>query len=105
LSQVPVSRPTPLDTVRQQFARTALAPLPPEWQRVREFLSAWERIRPLSTGRTYINFQTADEDEERVRATYGANFDRLVEVKEKFDPDNVFRSNRNIRPRIRAGKR
>jgi FAD/FMN-containing dehydrogenase len=66
--------------------------------------SAWERIRPFSTGRTYINFQTADEDEERVRATYGANFDRLVEVKETFDPDNVFRSNRNIRPRIRAGK-
>ena len=59
---------------------------------------AWARVRPFSTGRTYINFQTADETEDRVRATYGANFDRLVKVKEKYDPDNVFRRNRNIRP-------
>ena len=58
---------------------------------------AGERLRPFSTGGSYINFQTADEDEQRVRATYGANFDRLVEVKEDYDPDNVFRSNRNIR--------
>jgi FAD/FMN-containing dehydrogenase len=60
--------------------------------------AAWERLRPFSTGRTYINFQTADEGEERVRATYGANWDRLVEVKNKYDPDNLFRANRNIRP-------
>jgi FAD/FMN-containing dehydrogenase len=60
--------------------------------------AAWERLRPFSTGRTYINFQTADEGEERVRATYGVNWDRLVEVKSKYDPDNLFRANRNIRP-------
>jgi hypothetical protein len=59
---------------------------------------AWERLRPYSTGRTYINFQTADEDEARVRATYGPNFDRLAELKRKYDPDNLFRTNRNIRP-------
>lgn len=59
---------------------------------------AWERIRPFSTGGNYINFQTHDEDGQRVRATYGVNFDRLVEVKKRYDPDNVFRSNRNIRP-------
>ena len=58
---------------------------------------AWQRLRPFSTGRTYINFQAADEGDERVRATYGANFDRLVDIKEKYDPDNVFRRNRNIR--------
>jgi FAD/FMN-containing dehydrogenase len=58
----------------------------------------WARVRPFSTGRTYINFQTADEDEERVRATYGANFDRLVEIKKTWDPDNLFRANRNVRP-------
>ena len=58
----------------------------------------WRRVRPFSTGRTYINFQTADEDEQRIRATYGANFDRLVRIKAKYDPENVFRSNRNIRP-------
>ena len=36
---------------------------------------AGERLRPFSTGGSYINFQTADEDEQRVRATYGANFE------------------------------
>jgi FAD/FMN-containing dehydrogenase len=65
---------------------------------------AWKRIRPFSTGGNYINFQTADEDEKRVRATYGVNFDLLIEVKKKYDPNNVFRSNRNIRPQARAGK-
>jgi FAD/FMN-containing dehydrogenase len=60
---------------------------------------AWESIRPFSTGGNYLNFQTADEDSERVRATYGTNFDRLVEVKEKYDSDNLFRVNRNIAPR------
>jgi FAD/FMN-containing dehydrogenase len=59
---------------------------------------AWERFRPFSTGGNYINFQTADDGADRVEATYGRNFDRLVELKAKYDPDNVFRSNRNITP-------
>jgi FAD/FMN-containing dehydrogenase len=59
---------------------------------------AWERLRPFSTGGNYINFQTADEGDDRIRATYGANFERLVEIKRKYDPDNLFRANRNIRP-------
>jgi FAD/FMN-containing dehydrogenase len=63
---------------------------------------AWKSIRAFSTGGNYINFQTADEDQGRVRATYGANFDRLVRVKDEYDPDNFFRSNRNISPRARA---
>ncbi len=62
---------------------------------------AWTRVRPFSTGGNYVNFQTADDDEERIRATYGDNFDRLVEAKTAYDPDNVFRSNRNVRPRGR----
>ena len=64
----------------------------PHWIR-----DAWERLRPFSTGGNYINFQTADEDETRLRATYGANFNRLVEIKKRYDPDNLFRVNRNIR--------
>jgi FAD/FMN-containing dehydrogenase len=59
---------------------------------------AWQQLRPFSTGGNYINFQTADDDEQRVRATYGANFERLVQVKKKHDPGNLFRVNRNIRP-------
>jgi FAD/FMN-containing dehydrogenase len=64
---------------------------------------AWNSVRPFSTGGNYVNFQTADEDEERVRATYGPNFDRLVEAKATYDPENLFRRNRNIRPRARVG--
>jgi hypothetical protein len=59
---------------------------------------AWTRIRPFSTGGNYINFQTADEDETRVRSTYGANYDHLVAIKQTYDPDNLFRVNRNIAP-------
>jgi FAD/FMN-containing dehydrogenase len=59
---------------------------------------AGNRIRPFSTGRSYINFQTADEDEQRIQATYGTNFDRLTEIKKIYDPDNMFRVNRNITP-------
>jgi FAD/FMN-containing dehydrogenase len=64
----------------------------PQWIR-----DAWERFKPFSTGGNYINLQTADEGDDRIRATYGANFERLVEVKQSYDPDNLFRSNRNIR--------
>ncbi len=56
---------------------------------------AWNRIRPFSTGGNYINFQIAD-DEERVKATYGVSFDRLVEVKKTYNPHSLFRVNRNI---------
>jgi FAD/FMN-containing dehydrogenase len=60
--------------------------------------AAGQAIRPFSTGGNYINFQTADENDERIRATYGANFDRVRAVKTRYDPDNLFRANRNIRP-------
>jgi FAD/FMN-containing dehydrogenase len=39
-----------------------------------------------------------DDDSERVRANYGRNFDRLVDIKRKYDPDNLFRVNQNIAP-------
>ena len=45
----------------------------------------------------YINFM-ADDDDHRVEANYGANYDRLVEVKTKYDPGNVFHVNQNIEP-------
>ena len=71
----------------------------PDEEHVAWVREAWKSVRSFSTGGNYLNFQTADEDEARLRATYGANFDRLVAVKEKYDPENVLRSNRNIRPR------
>ncbi len=53
-------------------------------------------VVPHSTGRTYVNFLGADEPDERVRASYGANHSRLLEIKRRYDPSNLFRSNRNI---------
>jgi FAD/FMN-containing dehydrogenase len=57
----------------------------------------WEALHPYSAGGAYINF-IMDEGEERVKATYRENYDRLVAVKDKYDPDNFFRVNQNIRP-------
>jgi FAD/FMN-containing dehydrogenase len=80
------------------------APDDPNGERFRQWTrDAWTQLRPFSTGGTYINFQTADESGDRVRATYGANFDRLVEVKIRYDPDNAFRSNRNVSPDAGGG--
>lgn len=59
---------------------------------------AWQRQRPFATGRTYINFQTADDSQERVRASYGANYARLVDIKRRYDTGNLFRVNRNVVP-------
>ena len=45
----------------------------------------------------YVNFLTADEGD-RVRAAYGANYERLAQVKRKYDPANLFSTNQNIKP-------
>ncbi|MGZ8414612.1 MAG: FAD-binding oxidoreductase [Gemmatirosa sp.] len=50
-----------------------------------------------ASGGAYVNFMTADEPH-RVRAAYGANYDRLATIKAKYDPDNVFRVNQNVKP-------
>jgi FAD/FMN-containing dehydrogenase len=47
----------------------------------------------------YVNFLDADEAPERIREAYGHAYERLVDVKTKYDPDNVFHHNQNIRPR------
>ncbi|QOF70546.1 FAD-binding oxidoreductase [Aminobacter sp. SR38] len=49
-------------------------------------------------GGAYINFMMDDEGEARVRAAYGGNYQRLVAVKRRYDPANLFRVNHNIRP-------
>ena len=55
-------------------------------------------IQPFSTGSPYINF-LGDEGEERIRAAYGEKkYTRLVQLKNKYDPKNLFRLNQNIKP-------
>ena len=60
--------------------------------------AAWNDMKLFSTGGTYINFLTEDEGPERNKAALGENIKRLAEIKTKWDPDNVFRTNRNIVP-------
>jgi FAD/FMN-containing dehydrogenase len=60
---------------------------------------AWNDMRQFSTGGTYVNFLNDDDGEDRVRAAYGDSYDRLVDVKTKWDPENIFSNNKNILPR------
>ena len=59
----------------------------------------WEALHPYSAGGAYVNFMM-DEGQERIRATYGDNYDRLVAIKNRYDPTNLFRVNQNIRPNV-----
>ena len=59
---------------------------------------AWNDMKSFSTGGTYINFLTEDEGPERTKAALGKGLQRLAEVKARWDPQNVFRTNRNIAP-------
>ena len=52
---------------------------------------------PFAAAGAYVNFLTQDE-QERVRAAYGGNYERLAAVKTKYDPGNFFRVNQNIVP-------
>jgi FAD/FMN-containing dehydrogenase len=60
----------------------------------------WEALHPYSAGGAYVNMMmdATDEGQERVKASYGANYDRLAAIKAKYDPTNLFRVNQNIRP-------
>ncbi len=57
----------------------------------------WEALHPTSAGGAYVNFMM-DEGADRVRASYGRNYDRLARIKASYDPGNFFRINQNIAP-------
>ena len=57
----------------------------------------WRALQPFAGDGVYVNDLDQD-DEDRVRAAYGANYDRLAALKKKYDPNNIFRLNPNIRP-------
>jgi len=57
----------------------------------------WEALHPYSSGGAYSNFMM-DEGQERVKASYKHNYDRLAKIKMKYDHNNLFRVNQNIKP-------
>jgi hypothetical protein len=57
----------------------------------------WEALHPYSAGGAYLNFMM-EEGPERIRTTYRDNYDRLAEIKRRYDPTNLFRVNQNISP-------
>lgn len=67
-----------------------------------ERIIGWAReygdaLHPFSAGGAYVNFMM-EEGQERIRATYRDNYDRLAAIKKKYDPANLFRVNQNIQP-------
>lgn len=59
--------------------------------------SYWEALRPHSAAGAYVNFMM-EEGEDRVKATYGRHYERLAQIKQRYDPTNFFRVNQNIQP-------
>jgi FAD/FMN-containing dehydrogenase len=67
---------------------------------------AWARgladaMQPHVSRGVYLNF-TSDTGDDRVRSSYGENYERLVELKDEYDPGNMFHLNQNIRPSSEA---
>jgi FAD binding domain/Berberine and berberine like len=58
----------------------------------------FDAVHPYTAGGAYLNFLMEDGGQERVRSTFGPNYDRLARIKAQYDPDNTFRANQNIRP-------
>ena len=61
----------------------------------------WDAMERYSTGNVYLNFPgLGEEQDDLARAGYGVNYERLTELKAKYDPDNLFRMNINIPPAV-----
>jgi FAD/FMN-containing dehydrogenase len=59
----------------------------------------WEALRPFTSGGAYVNYEMSDAGEDRVRVAYGyEKYERLVALKNRYDPTNMFRLNQNITP-------
>jgi len=76
-------------------------PEPPEPGNV-DKITKWckdyfDALHPYSAGGAYVNFMT-EEGQERVKASFRENYDRLAAIKKKYDPSNFFRVNQYIRP-------
>ncbi|MHA2350434.1 MAG: FAD-binding oxidoreductase [Candidatus Thorarchaeota archaeon] len=85
-----------IDTLVEHASKTNESEKHIQW--TREF---WKALQPFSCGGAYVNFQSRDEGEDRVKDTYGtAKYERLSVLKQKYDPLNFFRMNQNIKPTL-----
>jgi FAD/FMN-containing dehydrogenase len=66
-------------------------------QWTREF---WTAVEPFASGQVYVNHLDAEEGTTRIKAAYSRNYERLVALKDKYDPTNLFRLNQNIKPTV-----
>jgi FAD/FMN-containing dehydrogenase len=57
----------------------------------------WEALHPHTLGGSYINFMM-EEGQERIEASYGESYKLLQKIKSKYDPENFFHVNQNIKP-------
>jgi FAD/FMN-containing dehydrogenase len=77
----------------------AVDPDPAKADELRDWcVGYWDATHPYSAGGAYVNFMGEGEGEDRVRATYRGNYDRLARVKAQYDPLNVFQINQNVIP-------
>jgi FAD/FMN-containing dehydrogenase len=81
--------------VISQWNDPAEAPGHIQWTR-----NFWNAVEPFATGEVYVNHLDAEEGTTRIRAAYGRNYDRLVALKNRYDPTNLFRLNQNIKPLV-----
>ena len=58
----------------------------------------YDSIAPFNNGRIYANLMGSDQMGDELKSAFGPNYERLVELKRKYDPDNFFRLNQNIKP-------
>jgi FAD/FMN-containing dehydrogenase len=96
----PSNDATPWAYRRSKYAQViaGVDPDPANAGRIRDWaVDYWEAVHPYSAGGAYVNFMM-EEGQERVRATYRDNYARLARIKARYDPDNLFHVNQNIRP-------
>ncbi|MBT7950746.1 MAG: FAD-binding oxidoreductase [Gammaproteobacteria bacterium] len=60
----------------------------------------WSDMQRFSSGKIYLNHPGFDEEDDLVKKAYGDNYERLVALKDKYDPDNLFHMNQNIKPSV-----
>jgi FAD/FMN-containing dehydrogenase len=96
-----IASPTPHFRIADGYNLLVLS----EWMDTKDnaAYTAWVRdsfaaMRPFMGSSRYVNYLADDEHSDAVAASYGPNYRRLQQLKGKYDPDNFFRMNHNIRP-------